>query len=332
MSMWGRLQPAISLLVLVPTAWAAVEGTVVNQTTGRPQAGAAVTLMKLGTGMDSVGTAKTDAQGRFRIEHDVDARAPYLLQAQHQTVNYNRMIPPGAASSNLDLEVFDAAPQVPSAKVTQHMILLEPSESKLQVNESIVYNNDGKLTANDPKGTFSFYLPPGAEQDIRVMARSGTRGMPLERTPEKAGEPNTYRVKFPVKPGETLFDLTYSLPGAASFSGRLLHGGGPLRLIAPRGVSLKGEGLESLGPEPRTQATIYNVSGDRYAVEITGTGSLRQPADPSAQDPSAQEETGPEIQPAKPRIYQRLPWLITFAALILGLSLVLLYRSERRRE
>ena len=40
---------------------AAVQGTVTNQTTGQPQAGAVVSLMNLGAGMSPVGAARTDA-------------------------------------------------------------------------------------------------------------------------------------------------------------------------------------------------------------------------------------------------------------------------------
>src|SRR5258707_14320771 len=39
------------------------------------------------------------------------------------------------------------------------------------------------------------------------------RSMPIPRVAEKTKDANIYSVKFPIKPGETLFDLNYSLPG-----------------------------------------------------------------------------------------------------------------------
>jgi hypothetical protein len=53
------------------TASAAVTGTVINRTTGAPQAGATVALYKFGQGgMEPVDQAKTGAQGQFTINQD----------------------------------------------------------------------------------------------------------------------------------------------------------------------------------------------------------------------------------------------------------------------
>ena len=61
-------RPAASLLSLL-RSHAAVDGTVINQTTGKPQPGATVTLYKLGpdrSRSDRPGV-KSDAQGKFTI-------------------------------------------------------------------------------------------------------------------------------------------------------------------------------------------------------------------------------------------------------------------------
>ena len=68
------------LLLSTSTLWAAVDGTVVNKSTGRPQAGVTVSLTKLGQGgMSPAGSVTTDAQGKFAFE----SAAPdmHLIQA-----------------------------------------------------------------------------------------------------------------------------------------------------------------------------------------------------------------------------------------------------------
>ena len=88
-------------LAFVSFAAAAVEGIVTNQTTGKPQAGASVTLIELGSGMKTVATVQTDAAGKFTLPSDLAPGSPHLLQAQHQGVNYNQMLPPGAPGTGL---------------------------------------------------------------------------------------------------------------------------------------------------------------------------------------------------------------------------------------
>jgi len=48
---------------------AAVDGTVINQTTGKPAAGAVISLVQPGQGgMQNLASARTDAQGGFRFD------------------------------------------------------------------------------------------------------------------------------------------------------------------------------------------------------------------------------------------------------------------------
>jgi hypothetical protein len=314
----------ILTLFIAATAGAAVEGTVVNKTTGKPQSGVQVTLMRLGSGMDNVGSAASGEGGKFTIAADLQPGAPHLLQAAYQQVNYNKMIPPGSPVAGITLEIFDASPQPGAARVAQHMILLEPTGNEVNVSESIVYTNQSTTTWNDPKaGTLRFYLPPEAKGQVNVNVISGKQGMPLQRPAEK-GTGNSYFVRAPVKPGETRFDLSYTLPGVAAFASKILHGGGPVRLVAPQGVKLLGDALTNLGPEPRTQATVYEVRGDEYKVAIEGTGSLRA----SAASQENEEESGPKVAQKKPRIYDRLPVLLTLVGLMMSIGFVLLYRLQ----
>ena len=308
-----------------------VDGIVRNGTTEKPQANASVTLTRLGQGMEPVGTVTTDAEGRFQIPHQLQPNVPYLLQAMHQGVNYNRMIQPGpAAPTSLQIVVYDALPKPNQAKVTQDMILLEPSGSEINVSESVIWENRGTTTFFNPQGTLRFQLPEGAGGNVRVSVVSAG-GMPITRPAEKVAEPNIYAVKYPVKPGETRFDIQYRLPAQSSFETKILHGGGSVRLIAPKGVKFISDNLQDLGPEPRTQATIYELKGSEIALKIEGTGTLRAPASGSGEGEAAGGEADvPQIEEKKPRIYERVVPVLGLVGLMLGLGTTLMLRNQAK--
>jgi hypothetical protein len=324
-------------LVFAMPLLAAVEGVVTNGTTGKPQSGAQVTLTELGQGMRPIGSATTDAQGRFRFpDATLSSSNSYLLQAGHNGINYNRMLPPGPPPAELQIQVFDAVPSKGEAKVTQDMILLEPTGQEINVSQSVVWENNGKTTFQDPAGSFKFFLPEAAGGQVSVSVVVAG-GMPLNRQAEKTREPNVWAVKYPIKPGETRFDLQYRLPAQETFEARVLHGGGPVRVIAPKGVKFIGEGLTEVGPEPRTQATIYDASGSKLAFKIEGTGTLRAGANAaeggetaSAQKEAAADPDVPQIEEKKPRIYDRIYPVMGFLTAIFALGAILLARSKQQ--
>ncbi len=316
---------AAALLFAVPAL--AIDGTVVNRTTAKPQGGATVTLYKLGQdGMESVESVKSDAQGKFQIKQDMPG--PRLLQTAFDGVTYNHMLPPGSPASGLSLEVFNSSRQPGDAKVAQHMVLFEPSNQQMTVSESYIFRNDGKVTYNDPDGgTLKFYLPPAAKGVVQVNC-TAPQGMPIQRAAEKTSRTDVYKVDFPIKPGETRIDLTYLVPytEGGSFEGKILFKGGPTRLVTPNGVTLKGDQVQSLGAEPRTQANIYDVKGSTFTVQVQGSGSLRASA--GGADNSDSQDNGPSIEQIMPKAWENMKWILGLALGILALGFVLLYRAQ----
>ncbi len=119
------LYGAWALLIALP-AFGAVTGTVVNRTTGAPQAGAAVGLDRLGqNGPEPVAETKADAQGRFSIAQDTAGQAPFLLRADYDGVRYYHVLPPGTPASGITLDVYVASKKPGEAKVPKHMILFQ---------------------------------------------------------------------------------------------------------------------------------------------------------------------------------------------------------------
>ncbi|HYM09753.1 MAG TPA: hypothetical protein VEU62_03430, partial [Bryobacterales bacterium] len=253
-----KLQQAMMVLLgaalAASPAGAAVEGTVWNGTTGREQAGVAITLLKLEQGMMPVGTAKSGAAGKFRFDQNVMGSAgqavPILLRGEFDGVTYNQMIPPGTRTGDVRLTVYKAAPADAQSKLgvpEQRIVFLEPSGRQMAVTEFFIYQNQSQppVTYTDAKrGTLRFYLPAEAKGAVQVSA-TGSTGMPLPETAEKAGPPDIYRVSYAIKPGDSRIEISYAMPYSSplDFDVRSLYDGLATRIAAPSGVTLSGDGL-----------------------------------------------------------------------------------------
>jgi carboxypeptidase family protein len=318
-------------LVAAGALLASIDGTVVNRTTGKPQSGVSVTLVKPGQqGMQTLGTTITDSTGHFVFQNDRPGGGPQLLQATYKGVNYNKLMTPNIPTSNVDLDIFEATDSPSAARIAQQMMLVEPTTSQIAISETSILQNDSNTTYNNEKlGGLRFYLPPAANGQVRVNVQ-GPQGMPLPRAAEKTDEEGVFKVNYPVKPGETQFEVSYVLPAGTPFTfrGRVVNvkgmSAGPFRLIAPSGVTLAGKDIQNIGTEPKTQAGIYNVIvPDAFSIDITGTGSLHTAEDATATDTS----DSPQVVEGPPRIYQHMLWLLGLVLAILATGLVLLFRT-----
>ncbi len=319
----GRL---IAGILFASCAFAAIDGTVINQTLGKPQAGATVTLYKLGqAGPEQIESVKSGADGKYHIAQDAPGPGPRLVQAAYADVTYNHILPPGSPSDNVTVDVYESSKKPGDAKIEQHAVLFEPVRGQLMVSEWYIFRNGGKVTYNDVEGgTLRFFLPAGANGAVQVNA-TAPQGMPVPQAAEKTRTPNIYKVAFAIKPGDTRIDVTYHLPFNApgTFAGKILDNA-PTRLVVPNGVTLKGDGLSSLGQEPRSKAQIYDVKGPDFKVEIAGTGSVQQ-AEEGADDSGG---GGASYEQIPPKIYGSMKWILVLAFAILTLGFILLYRAH----
>ncbi len=324
------------MLLGAATLFGSIDGTVVNRTSGKPAAGVQMTLLKPGAqGMQTLGTTTTDASGHYLFENDQPGGGPQLLQASYKGVNYNKLLTPGAVTSGVELDIYEATKSPAIAKIAQQMLVLEPSSSRVSVDETVVVQNNSKETYdNGSLGALRFYLPPAANGQVRVSAQ-GPQGMPLPRPAEKTEQNDIFKVDFPIKPGETQFQVNYVLPVGSpmTFHGRVVNvkgmEAGPLRLVVPPGVLLSGKDVQKVGTEPSTQATIYNVTAAaNFSVDVAGNGSLRG-GDDSA---SADDSDSPKITEGAPPIYAHLPWLLGLALSILAVGFITLFRGSPIRS
>ena len=305
-------------------ALAAVDGVAVNGTTGKPQPSVMVSVVQPGAGgMQTLASVKSGADGKFSIETRIPP-GPTIVQGVYQGVTYNLVLTPGAPANNLQLNVYDATTSAASATVAQHLMVIEPMANALQISETFLAQNGTHQTYLDPaQGSIQFYLPEAVRDKVQVSIQA-PGGMPIHRPAESTKKPGIYKASYPLKPGETRFEFSYSLPASDTFSGRNADPATAISLVTPSAVTLTGEGIESKGQEPQTQAHIYLVTAPTFDLKIEGTGSLRSP-----DGGAAPEDTGqPEVKVESARIYGKLYWVLGLTLAILALGGVTLYRKS----
>jgi hypothetical protein len=310
------------LLCAIPAA-AAVSGTVVNRTTGQPQAGITVSLLRMGqAGPEPAGDVKADAQGKFSLDQPV--QGPTLLRATIDGVTYNKVLAPGQPTEGITLDIYNASKLPGNAKVSKHMLLFQPQGKEMVVNEAYIVTNDGSTAWNDSDaGTIHFYVPNGASK-VEVNA-TPPAGMPLKTAAQKTKQADVYKINFAIRPGETRIDMSYSVAYTEGvlYTGKIVSGDENTYLIVPNGVTIKGDHLSDLGPEPRTQAHIFGLQGADYAVTFTGTVAPAPDAPADADSNAGQ----PQVTQIMPRLYTKLNLILPLALGILALGFVLLYRA-----
>jgi hypothetical protein len=246
-------------------AFADISGTVTNKTTGKPASGDQVTLLKLTGDMLEVGQAKTDAQGKFSIKAD-DTAAAYLIRVSHRNVNYHRQAPPGTTS--VEVEVFDAAENVEGIKETVEAMRIEADSSSLRVIQmySVENNSQPPRTQMSAKN-FEVILPAGAKLQQGLAAGPG--GMPVTSSPNPTGTPDHYAFLFPVRPGETRFQVEYTIP----YSGNTTISPKLMRHVDNFGVSFA-KGI-TLTPSTGSKLALRGEEGGMtvYAAAKVGPGA-----------------------------------------------------------
>src|SRR5439155_24061189 len=122
------------------------------------------------------------------------------------------------------------------------------------------------------------------------------------------------------------FDVTSPAPYTEGepYPGKVITKDENTYLIVPNGVTLKGDRLNDLGQEPRTQAHIFGLAGSEYQVQLTGAAAA-MPADTA-------ESEGPRIEQIMPRVNSQAKLIIALALGILALGFALLYRTPAAKE
>jgi hypothetical protein len=227
----SALLAAIFSLALASSAAQTLTGTVTNGTTGKPAVGDEVLLINLANGMDVGGSTKVDSNGKFSFK--ITVPGPHLIRAIHQGVTYHQMAPPGVNTA--DVNVYDVAPKVTGLSVTADVIRFQADSGTMQGVRLFVVNNTSspaKTQMNDHN--FEFYLPAGAKIE-QVQARA-PNGQPISAEAVPQSEKNRYAINFPLRPGETQFQLEFTLPysGEIKIDPKPLYPAAHLVIVLPK--------------------------------------------------------------------------------------------------
>lgn len=191
---------------------AQVTGTVTNGTTNKPSSGDEVTLLSLASGMEEVGKTKTDSQGHYTLNVP-DENVQHLVRVTRQSVHYFKAAPPGA--STVDIIVYDAGTQVEGLVTDARVFRLQASGGSMDVQESYILNNQSQPPRTKiGNQTFAVALPDGAQ--IGDASLTGPGGMPVTVATVPSGAKDRYAYDFPIKPGQTRFEVTYKVPYSGS--------------------------------------------------------------------------------------------------------------------
>ena len=273
----------IFILTLLFSGFASAEaltGTVKNGTTGKPAAGDDVVLLSLGQGMEEAGRTKTDASGKFSLKLD-DASSPHLVRVIHQSVTYHRMAPPGTTS--VEIEVYDVAKKVDAIGITADVMRFQAQGNELQGIRLFAVNNTSdppRTQMNDQN--FEFYLPEGAQVDTSLAKTAG--GQPVNSAPVPQKEKNRYAFIFPLRPGETQFQVAFHVPytGEASIDPKPLYPAQHFVVMLPKSMHFSAgsaAGFQSMQDPQQSDGVVQVASntqvGQPLAFRISGTGTLQ---------------------------------------------------------
>jgi hypothetical protein len=201
--------------------------------------------------------------------------------------------------------------------------MFEPAGGQMAVTETYLLTNSGKTAWNDPDvGTLHFFLPEGARGKAEVQG-TAPGGMPIGAPVKKTSKADVFAADFAVKPGETRFHVTYAVPyvEGAPYAGKVITKDDNTYLVVPNGVTLKGDNLNDMGMEPRSQAHIFGLSGNSYSVQMTGAVA-------AVATDAAGDDGSPKIEQIMPRVLGRTKLIVGLALGILALGFALLYRAS----
>jgi len=279
-----RRVAGIATLLVAFTGFAFAEsitGTVINKTTNKPAVGDDVVLIQLAQGMQEAARTKSDAHGRFTL--NVPDSGMHLVRVTHDKAAYFRPAPPGTQS--VEVEVYNAAAKVAgvTGEADVMRVQTDASGKKLDVVENFFIKNG----SNPPKTQFSarsfeFYLPAGAVVESSAALAPGS--MPVKAAPMPLGDPNHYAFIFPLRPGETRFQITYSLPysGSFKFVPRVTMPTDTVAIIMPKNMTFAAGPSTAYSPvteETTAQTYVARNVAPSQVLDFTLSGSGQLPRD-----------------------------------------------------
>ncbi len=279
-----------------------LRGVVRNGTTRKVSAGDEVTLLQAGNGMQEVAKTTTNAKGGFSFQAP-RAQLPYVISVKHQDVNYTGVATPGGPV--VKVLVFDAAAHVERINIEQRMMVLQSDGDKLKVNERYtVANESAPPRTMTGQRTLVIYVPEGA-----AIQEAGARPrglMTLKTAVVPLEERNRYAFTYPIRPGESEFTITYTLPysGKLRIEPKIVGPIASVMLVAPDSMELVPADASILTRASDRQiknVTVFVAADvsehDNLGFEVQGSGTLARSQKEKAGQAAATPRRSPAVEP-----------------------------------
>jgi hypothetical protein len=280
-------------LIFLPVAALAatpITGTVTNRTIDAPAAGDQVELVRLAQGEQVVATATTDAQGHYSL--NAPDNGIFLVRVTHEKATYFGPAPEGTRTVNIG--VYTASPHVTGVSTAAVVIRAQTDSSgnTLNVVENFFVENTSKPAMTQfSDNPFDFYLPANAVVEGSAALAPG--GLPVVASPSPLPDKGHYTFQFPIRPGETRFQVSYHVayPGSLSFDVKIPTATDTFAVIVPKSINfLPGAGTQ-FNPvndpsSPQAFVTRNVAAGQSLSFQLTGTGAL--PRDTPSTDQGGQ--------------------------------------------
>lgn len=274
-------------------AAATISGTVTDRTTNKPAAGDTAVLLDLTQGMQESARTTVDKSGHYSFTV-ADAGGMHLVKVEHQKASYYGSVPPN--TSKVDIDVYDVAPKVDGVHIYADVSRIETNQQGLSVTESWFIRNESKppKTQFGPQA-FPFYLPEGAV--LEGSTATGPGGMAVSDAPVPLGDKDHYAFLFPVRPGETRFQVGYHIPysGSLALHARVTLPADNVAVMLPKGMNFSGSSFQPLpadANEPGVNTWLAANVAPNKPLDFTVSGSGSMPREQQGQGETAQGGAG----------------------------------------
>ena len=205
------------------------------------------------------------------------------------------MAPPG--STSVEVAVYDVSKKIEGISLTADVMRLQAQANELEGIRLFAVNNASnppRTQMNDQ--TFEFYLPDGAQVDQAMAMTAG--GQPVNSLPVPQKEKNRYAFNFPLRPGETQFQVVYHMPytGTATIDPKPIYGAQHFVVMVPKSMQITAEagtGFQSMQDPRQSDAIVQVVSnthaGQVLSFKVSGLGTLAEGGDDSQGTPTPTE-------------------------------------------
>jgi hypothetical protein len=238
---------------------------------------------------------------------------------------------------------------VPGITTEANVLRIETDPQGLHVTQSYFVKNDSAPPRTQfSSHSYEIYLPPDAK--IEGAAAMGPGGMPVASSPAPMGEKGHYAYLFPLRPGETQFQVTYSLPysGSAKFTPKLADAADNVVIMVPKSMTFTPDAstrYQPINDDINAQTFVAkNVSpAQALGFSVSGSGALprdvqtAQSANGQAGAPASADDNRPggglgnPIDTPDPLSKYKW-WILSGAGLLLVIAAAFFLRRPAQRD